>query len=65
MVQKHVVFGKQTAALLPQKSKSHISDHRPKKKAEVHSKTRKKAKVWRLAKKYVEQGINLNASGMW
>jgi len=43
---------------------SHISDPTPKKKAEVCSKTWKKAKVWRLAKKYVEQGINLNASDM-
>jgi len=42
---------------------SHISDPTPK-KAEVCSKTWKKAKVWRLAKKYVEQGINLNASNM-
>jgi len=40
----------------------HISDPMPKKKAEVCSKAWKKAKVWRLAKKYVEQGINLNAS---
>ena len=45
------------------KVKEHeISDPRPKKKAEVHSKTLKKAKVWKLAKKYVHQGINLNAS---
>ena len=38
-----------------------ISNPRSEKKPEVHSKTRKKAKVWRLAKKYLEQGIiNLN-----
>ena len=37
---------------------SHISNPRPRKTAEVHS---KKAKVWRLVKKYVEEGINLNA----
>jgi len=41
---------------------SHISDPMPKKQAEVCSKTWKK--VWRLAKTYVEQGINLNASDM-
>jgi len=43
---------------------SHVSDPRPKKRAEVCSKTRKKAKVWRLTKKFVEQGINLNVSDM-
>ena len=43
---------------------SHISNPRPKRKAEVHSKTGKKAKVWRLAKTYVEQCINLNPSDM-
>ena len=49
--------------LPPQKkSLSHIPDPTPKKKAEVCSKTWEKAKVWRLAKKDVEQGINLNAS---
>ena len=61
-LQKHVVFCMQTAANSKVKSMSHISDPRPKKKAEVHSKTRKKVKVWRLVKKYMEQGINLNAS---
>jgi len=45
---------------------SHISDPTPKKKAEVCSKTWKKAKVHveQAGKKYVEQGINLNASNM-
>ena len=48
------------------KSMSHtcIPDPRRKKKAGVHSKTRKKAKVWKLAENYVEQGINLNVSNM-
>ena len=53
--------------LPPQKwtSMSHISDRMPKKKAEVCSKTWKKAKVHvEAGKKYVEQGINLNASNM-
>ena len=50
MVQNHVVFHKQTATAW--------------KKAEVHSKTWKNAKVWRLAKKYVERDNNLNASDM-
>ena len=65
MLQKHVVFCKQTAAT------SKVKEHEPylwpqatPKKAEVCSKTWKKAKVWRLAKKYMEQGINLNASNM-
>jgi len=38
---------------------SHISDPMPKKKAEVYSKT------WKKGKKYVKQGINLNASNMF
>jgi len=46
------------------KSMSHISDPMPKKKAEVCSKTWKKAKGVEAGKKYVEQGINLNASNM-
>jgi len=40
------------------------SNPRPKKKAEVHGKTSKKAKVWRVVKKYVKQGSNLNESNM-
>ena len=68
-VQKHAVFCKQQLPPQKWKSMSHISDPMPKKKVEVCSKTWKKAKVWRLAKKYVEQeweeqGINLNASNM-
>jgi len=61
-VQKHVVFCKQTAATL--KVKEHISNPRTKKKAEMHSNTGKKTKVWRLVKKYVEQGISLNTPNM-
>ena len=49
-VQKHR-FCKQTAATSKWRSMSHISDPMPKKKAEGCSKTRKKAKVWRLVKK--------------
>jgi len=44
--------------LPPQKCKS-MSDPRLKKKAEVHSKTCQ-SQVWRLVRKYVEQGIDLN-----
>ena len=47
------------------KSMSHISDLTPKKKAEVCSKTcPEEGQGVEAGKKYVEQGINLNASNM-
>ena len=56
--------------LSPQKWKSmkHISDPRPKKKAEVHSKTRKKAKVWRLVRSMWNRALtwmHLTYTGRW
>jgi len=64
IVQSMLCFASKQLPPQKRKSMSHISDPTPKKKAEVCSKTWKKATVWRLAKKYVEQGINLNASDM-
>ena len=47
------------------KSMSHISDPMLKKKAEVRSKTSmEEGQGVEAGKKYVEQGINLNASNM-
>jgi len=65
-VQKHVVFCKQTAAT------SKVKEHEPyiyltpvlRRSAQQGLKEGQGVEGWRLVKKYVEQGINLNASYM-